>query len=64
MLHAQSAATGEDQAEPLLRALLAELPVKSAVRLAADLTGASRNDLYDQALAIKRAMDREAGDEA
>ena len=64
VLHAQSAATGENQAEPLLRALLAELPVKSAVRLAADLTGASRNDLYDQALAIKRAMDGKADDEA
>ena len=63
VLHAQSAATGDDQAEPLLRALLAELPVKSAVRLAADLTGASRNDLYEQALAIKRAMDGEAADD-
>ena len=54
VIHAAEVAQGDD-ATPLLTALLAELPVKSAVRLAADITGASRNDLYEQALRIKRA---------
>ena len=39
--------------ERLLRLLLAELPLKSAVRLAADITGAPRNALYERALALK-----------
>jgi len=43
-----------DQAgEQALRLLLPELPVKSAVRIAASLTGASRNALYQQALALR-----------
>jgi len=47
----------EDSGEGLrvLRLLLAELPTKVAVRLAADITGAARNALYDSALQIKRA---------
>lgn len=46
----------EDSGEGLrvLRLLLAELPTKVAVRLAADITGAARNALYDAALQIKR----------
>jgi 16S rRNA (cytidine1402-2'-O)-methyltransferase len=44
-----------DDAEPLrvLRLLLAELPVKTAVRLAAEITGAPRNALYQAALGMK-----------
>jgi len=43
-----------DQAgEQALRLLLPELPVKSAVRIAASVTGASRNALYQQALALR-----------
>jgi len=57
VVHAQATPADADQAQALLRALLAELPVKSAVRLAADLSGESRNALYERALAIKRAMD-------
>ena len=37
--------------ERVLRLLLAELPLKSAVKLAADITGAPRNALYPWALA-------------
>ena len=46
----------EDSGEGLrvLRLLLAELPTKAAVRLAAEITGAPRNALYDAALQIKR----------
>jgi len=36
-----------------LTQLLEELPLKQAVRLAAKITGASRNELYQQALRIK-----------
>jgi 16S rRNA (cytidine1402-2'-O)-methyltransferase len=39
----------------VLQLLLAELPVKSAVRLAAEITGASRNALYEAALEMKKA---------
>ncbi|MNJ05101.1 hypothetical protein D3C73_1662100 [compost metagenome] len=54
MLH--PVALQEDSGEGLrvLRLLLAELPTKVAVRLAADITGAARNALYDAALQIKR----------
>ncbi len=39
--------------ETLLRTLLTELPVKQAARLAAALSGAKKNDLYDLALRLK-----------
>ncbi len=42
--------------EPLrvLGLLLQELPVKTAVKLAAQITGAPRNELYEQALTLKQ----------
>jgi 16S rRNA (cytidine1402-2'-O)-methyltransferase len=57
VVHAQAAAP---HAAPLahdaaLRTLLAALPLKQAVALAAELTGAPRNALYERALALKNA---------
>ena len=49
------AVSGDDGAEAdrVLRLLLAELPLKTAVRLAAEISGGSKNVLYDAALRIK-----------
>jgi 16S rRNA (cytidine1402-2'-O)-methyltransferase len=41
------------QAERVLRLLLAELPLKQAVKLAAEISGASKNALYELALTYK-----------
>jgi 16S rRNA (cytidine1402-2'-O)-methyltransferase len=44
---------GEDRR--VLQLLLAELPLKTAVRLAAEITGAPRNALYEAALNLKKS---------
>lgn len=41
------------ETERVLAALLSELPVKQAAKLAAVITGASKNDLYQRALQLK-----------
>jgi 16S rRNA (cytidine1402-2'-O)-methyltransferase len=45
------------QGQRVLQLLRAELPLKSAVRLAAEITGAPRNTLYEAALQMKRGAD-------
>lgn len=63
------ARSGDDDGASLrvLRLLLQELPLKTAVRLAAEITGTPRNALYDTALEWKRSgageQDIEAGAE-
>jgi len=54
VLHAAPVAVQPGQELHVLKLLLAELPLKTAVKLAADITGASRNVLYDAALGLKK----------
>ena len=60
LLHPVAAAQDDGDSLRVLRLLLQELPLKSAVRLAAEITGASRNALYDTALAWKREQPEES----
>ncbi|HSV78119.1 MAG TPA: 16S rRNA (cytidine(1402)-2'-O)-methyltransferase [Ramlibacter sp.] len=53
VLHPVAAPADEQEGLRVLQLLLAELPLKTAVRLAAEITGASRNALYDAALKMK-----------
>ena len=40
-----------------LKLLLTELPLKTAVKLTSDITGASKNVVYDTALSLKKGLD-------
>ena len=53
VLHTAKQAAPKDDGRRVLQLLLAELPLKTAVKLAADITGAPRNDLYEAALKLK-----------
>lgn len=53
VLHPAPQAAAADDGARVLQLLLAELPLKTAVKLAAEITGASRNELYDTALKLK-----------
>jgi 16S rRNA (cytidine1402-2'-O)-methyltransferase len=54
LLHPTPVASDDGDSLRVLRLLLQELPLKTAVRVAAEITGASRNVLYDTALQWKR----------
>jgi 16S rRNA (cytidine1402-2'-O)-methyltransferase len=54
VVHAQTVISDPIEVhDKMLRLLMQEVPLKTAVRLTADLTGESRNLLYDRALALK-----------
>ena len=53
VIHPVVQALPKDDGLRALQLLLAELPLKTAVKLAAELTGAPRNGLYDAALKMK-----------
>ena len=57
VLHPLPPQTTEGLQDSVLRLLLPELPLKTAVKLAAEITGQSRNALYELALEIKREED-------
>ena len=64
LVHPAAHAADEDALDAktlhTLNLLLAQLPVKSAVKLCADITGAPRNALYQAALERRQAGDRDA----
>lgn len=52
----QETAEADLQLEKILRALLAELPLKQVVKLATNITGLKKNDIYQAALALKNKL--------
>ena len=54
VLHPAVLAASSGPDTRVLKLLLAELPLKTAVKLAADITGEPRNALYELALALKK----------
>ena len=57
VLHPVPAAVATAQDTRILKLLLDHLPLKTAVKLAADITGEPRNALYQSALALKSEAD-------
>ena len=53
VLHPLITAAENEDTPRILKLLLAELPLKTAVKLASDITGAPRNALYEAALRLK-----------
>ncbi len=54
VLHPAAVRADAGAEQRILALLLAELPLKTAVKLTAEITGASRNALYEAALALKK----------
>jgi len=54
VIHPAPAQTAQGPDDRVLKLLLEELPLKTAVKLAADITGEARNALYERALALKQ----------
>jgi 16S rRNA (cytidine1402-2'-O)-methyltransferase len=54
VLHPAPAAQDGAPDDRVLKLLLEQLPLKTAVKLASDITGEARNALYDRALALKQ----------
>jgi 16S rRNA (cytidine1402-2'-O)-methyltransferase len=50
---AEELSVGAAEADRVLALLLTELPVKKAAKLASELTGISKNELYQRALSLK-----------
>ncbi len=63
LLHPVPVAADDGESLRVLRLLVAELPLKTAVRLAAEITGAPRNVLYDTALGWKKNEEKEEHDD-
>jgi 16S rRNA (cytidine1402-2'-O)-methyltransferase len=55
VLHPAPESGAADDSARVLQLLLAELPLKTAVKLAAEITGGGRNELYEKALKMKNA---------
>lgn len=55
VLHPWAMTRSVEEGQTLLRLLLAELPLKTAVRIAAEASGGSRNVLYETALRLKQS---------
>ena len=62
LLHPAAVVEEAGDAQRILALLLAELPLKTAVKLAADITGQARNGLYEQALLLKNGSSGHGGD--
>jgi 16S rRNA (cytidine1402-2'-O)-methyltransferase len=56
LLHAAPPPPQTGEGLRVLKLLLQELPLKSAVKLAAQISGGSRNELYQAALTLKNEM--------
>lgn len=56
VLHPMAQQGQQDDTPRILKLLLAELPLKTAVKLTSDITGAPRNALYEAALALKNTQ--------
>ncbi len=62
VLHPLQSTTEVAQDDRVLKLLLEQLPLKTAVKLAADISGEPRNALYQRALALKALASDEAAD--